>query len=194
MEPLERLKLIATGRSSVLPFVAALVLSSACAPIAASMRIVSEHEYRSDMSCWQNSRGQFEAFLVVAETEARGIPYFVSARCMVNSSFPNFRVSTLEMINAIQVRDPGEPIEDKINKGNLRDNIDTDLPAPGDDDDVYVFVGRLDHVKDAPSGIYVIEEVRLARKLDMPFRSLVETDPMERFNLFRSRLQGDDFE
>lgn len=162
-----------------------LVISLSIVSCSASalVRSVTRETYQSDRTCWFNAANHFSAFLILAPSDGKYVPYAVSRWCSVKDNLPA-AVSTLNNLGAIRIAgDNGLLMRGGYLPLRLEQNTNPHNNVPPEDAHVYAFEGSVSVGVEGDVKILHILRVHEFRRLSVNFGKFALMSPQDRYKL-----------
>jgi hypothetical protein len=167
-------------RSAVLAFALA-----ACVGSAEVVRTVGLEEYRS-RSCWFDTGGDFESFLLLAHGEERAIAFPISGKCLVEPGQRSLAQMTVRQIGIVDLVDEHGELRRAFPGFTLSDSTTTDQEGMPDGR-LYYFRARVTNVPLANGLAYAPVRILQLDDTHMTFSRFLELDAAGRTSLWRAR-------
>jgi hypothetical protein len=158
-------------KSCLNPFKALVLAASllaACAKSEDEIALVPPDKY-DQSACWFNARGEIVAFLVLAQDGQIGVPYLVSATCMVSGEYSSYGEAVLHKLNTIIMTDSYGSLQRAFPNVKISNNLRTDQPVPSSDDKMYYFRAHFAEVSVPYKTVYAPKDIVELTDVNMTF-------------------------
>lgn len=170
------------NRSNVAALCAMLTL--ACSAKTDTIQLVTSEAYSSD-KCWIGPNGEVSAFLVLAEDEGVGVPYLISARCMIKGEYTSQGEAILHHLNTIRLVDSRRMLQRFLPEVAISNNLLTDQPVPSSNSKLYYFTSSIERVPNSTKTVYIPLKIHQLTNMNLSFESFLELSKDERVRLLK---------
>jgi hypothetical protein len=149
---------------------------------------VSIREYSTIGNCWKDKNGKISSFIIFANTrDGKFVPYLVSYKCIEKFEGDYNPYTLLFNIGAIEIAgDNGKWKSRGFVSREIATNAMSHAATPSDEDQVYIFRGRLATKRFKFNTLYEIEKIDYVKRSGKKFKEFAFLSPEQRFRLFQN--------
>lgn len=160
-----------------------------CATHGEEFPTVDPTTYLSE-SCWFDSDGNFNAFLIIARADYTAVPWVISGKCLIEHNDDDeigLGVATLGQLGRVEVVDELGVLQRAFGT-RVNSEVVDHLPVPSSGSKVYYFRARVTPIPVGSGHVYKPEEIVQLEDTNMVFEPFLRLSPAERKELWRARL------
>lgn len=131
--------------------------------------------------------GHWEAFLVLATEEGTGVPYLISAKCLVTGNFTSYGEAILHHLNTVRITDSYRTLQTAMPGVRILDNLGSHRAQPASLSKVYYFRSNLVRVPDSLP-VYAPKEIFQLTEIGMSFEKFLGLTKDERESLLHANI------